>query len=96
MPGLYEGVDLMLLCALPSRYLDRHQLYHLAVLIVLATNGWVAGGMIRRLTGSYACAVLAVALITLNCPAIARASLGHLHLAKFGWLILAAWAFANY
>ncbi len=96
MPGIYEGVDLMLLCALPSRYLDGRQLYHLAVLIILATNGWAAGWMVRRLTGSYSLAAMAVTLLTLSLPPISRVTCGHIHLAKYGWVILAAWAFANY
>jgi hypothetical protein len=94
-PGIYEGVDLLLISAAVGRSLDPTQTYHLAVIVVLAINGWVAGWIVRHLTRSYLWAALAIVLITLNYPTSGR-MMGHLHLFKHGWVILAVWAFWRY
>ncbi|MFO0957271.1 MAG: hypothetical protein U0800_07355 [Isosphaeraceae bacterium] len=94
-PGFYEGVDLMLLAALFGRGLAPHQLYHLAILVVLATNGWAASWLIRRHTGSTFWAMIGSALITFN-GAINERMYGHLHLLKMGWTLLALSAFLAY
>jgi len=94
-PGLYEGVDLMLLAAITGGGLGAAALYHLAVLAALAVNGWVAAWIVLRFTRSTVWAAAAVALITLN-QSIAARILGHLHLFKFGWILLAAWSFAAF
>lgn len=95
-PGFYEGVDLMLLCALPGRWLGPTRLYHFVALLIFASNGWAAGWMVRRLTGSYAWAALAVVLITMNLATVGRVFCGHPHLARHAWVVLACWAFARY
>ncbi len=94
-PGLYEGVDLMLLASLTRGALGATLTYHLAVLIALAVNGWVAAWIVLRLTRSVIWAGVATALITLN-PSVAARILGHLHLFKFGWSLLAVWAFIRF
>jgi hypothetical protein len=95
--GIFEGVDLMLLCAWPGRTLDASHLYHLAVVLIFASNGWAAAWMVYRLTRSYAWASMSVILLTTTIPTMMRAlNGGHLHLAKHGFVILAAWAFARY
>lgn len=94
-PGFYEGVDLMLLAALLGRGLDQHQLYHLAVLIVLATNGWAAAWIIKRHTRSTFWAMIGSILITTS-GAINERMYGHLHLLKMGWTLLAVSAFLAY
>jgi hypothetical protein len=94
-PALYEGVDLMLISAVTGRFLDPIINYHLMILIILAFNGWVAGWMVLRLTRSYSWAVLAQVLITLHFETLGRAN-GHLHLFKYGWILLAVWAFSRY
>jgi hypothetical protein len=91
-PGIYEGVDLMLLSAVAGRFLSPLQNYHFMVISVLAFNGWVAGWLVRRLTGSYLWAAVAVVLITLNVSTAFRLN-AHLHLFKHGWVLLALWAF---
>jgi hypothetical protein len=95
-PGIFEGVDLLLAAVLPARWLGPNRLYHLVGLLVFAANGWAAGWMVRRLTGSYAWAALAVVLLTLNVATANRVFTGHPHLAKHGWVLLACWAFAAY
>lgn len=94
-PGLFEGLDLMLLATLTGGRPGPSALYHLAVLAALAFNGWVAAGIVLRLTRSPLWAAVASALITLNQPVAARV-LGHLHLFKLGWILLAVWAFVAF
>jgi hypothetical protein len=91
-PGLFEGVDLMLLATLLPGSLSPAATYHLAVLTVLLINGAFAGWLALRYTNSALWAAAAVVLITLNEPVAARI-LGHLHLFKFSWVLLAFWAF---
>jgi hypothetical protein len=93
-PGIYEGVDLILLGSLTSRFLTPAANYHLMVVLVLAFNGWIAAWLVRRLTQSYLWAVVAVVLLTLNGSTAFRLN-GHLHLFKHGWVLLAVWAFAR-
>ncbi len=94
-PGLYEGIDLMLLAALFGNAFGAAWTYHLAVLAALAFNGWIAAWIVLRTTRSTFWAAAAVALVTLNEP-IASRILGHLHLFKFGWFFIAVWAFAAF
>ena len=94
-PGLYEGVDLMLLAALFGNAFSAAWTYHLAVLAALAFNGWIAAWIVLRTTRSTLWAAAAVALVTLNEPVAGRI-LGHLHLFKFGWFLIAVWAFAAF
>ena len=94
-PGLYEGIDLMLLAALFGNAFSAAWTYHLAVLTALAFNGWIAAWIVLRTTRSTLWAAAAVALVTLNEP-IAGRILGHLHLFKFGWFLIAVWAFAAF
>jgi hypothetical protein len=94
-PGVYEGVDLMLLATASGGSLGAILTYHLAVLAVLAVNGWIAGWIVLRITRSAGWAAIASTLITLN-QSVAARILGHLHLFKFGWVLLAVWAFVAY
>jgi hypothetical protein len=94
-PGLFEGVDLMLCAALFAGYLSAAWTYHLAVLLTLTFNGWIAACIVVRSTRSVVWAAMAVALVTLNEP-VGMRMLGHLHLFKFGWAMLAVWAFVSY
>ncbi len=94
-PGLFEGVDLMLVSAVTGRFLPPLVNYHLMIVLVLAVNGWVAAWIVRRLTGSAGWAALAVVLITFNFSTATRLN-GHLHLFKHAWVLLAVWAFSRY
>src|SRR5208283_4394336 len=94
-PSLYEGVDLLLASTLARRVLDPIQNYRAMIVLVLAVNAWVASILVFRLTGSYPWTNLAVVLITLNSSTAARIS-GHLHLFKYGWFLLAAFAFSRF
>jgi len=94
-PGLFEGVDLMLLATLTEGFLGAAATYHLAVIAVLAANGWLAAWIVWRATRSVLWAAVAATLITLNQPVSIRI-LGHLHLFKFGWAVLAVWVFAAF
>jgi hypothetical protein len=91
-PGLYEGVDLMLLSTLTGRFLDAKRNLLFVSFAVLLVNGWVAGWLIRRLTGSTLWAAVGVSLVTLNYQTGYRLQ-RHLHLFKYGWSLLAVWAF---
>jgi hypothetical protein len=93
--GLYEGVDLMLASAWPSRYLDAKQTYDFAAFLALAFNGWVIGALAYRWTRSYLWTAVAMALVTWNYPTTLR-MLVHLHLFKYGWALLAIVAFWAY
>ena len=93
--GLYEGVDLMLLGALPGRWLDARRTYYFAAYAAIALNGWVAAWLVFRSTRSVGWAAAAVVLITWNYPTAFR-MLWHLHLFKYGWALLATWAFSEY
>jgi hypothetical protein len=94
-PGLYEGIDLMLLAWLTGGAFGATGTYHLAVLAALVLNGWVAAWIVMRLTRSVVWASAAVTLITLNQSVSARI-LGHLHLFKFSWSLIAVWAFVGF
>ncbi len=94
-PGIFEGVDLMLVGSLTGQFLDPTANFHAMTLLTLAANGWVAAWLVHRLTGSYGWAAMGVALLTLNDPTAGRVG-GHLHLYKFGWILLALCAFARY
>jgi len=94
-PGLFEGVDLMLLAALLAGALGAAGTYHLAVLTVLTVNGWIAAWLVWRFTRRTLWTAAAVVLITLN-QSVATRILGHLHLFKFCWVLLAVWAFVSF
>jgi hypothetical protein len=94
-PGLYEGVDLLLLSTVSARFLGPLANYHFCILAVLAVNGWVASWLVFRLTRSHAWAGVGAVLITANVLTASRLQ-GHLHLFKFGWVVLAVWAFSRY
>ncbi len=94
-PGLFEGVDLMLLATLTGGALGAALTYHLAVLTVLAFSGWIAAWIVLRVTRSVLWAGVAATLIVLN-QSVAVRILGHLHLFKFGWVLLAVWAFVRF
>src|SRR5262249_45488717 len=81
-PGLYVAGDVVSPSAGPGRFRRRLPYYHRLALLLIARNGWAAGWLVRRLTGSYAWAALAVVLIALNAPTSIRVS-GHFHLFKF-------------
>jgi hypothetical protein len=51
-PGLFEGVDLMLLAALTGGSLGTTATYHLAVLAALLVNGWITAFIVLRFTRS--------------------------------------------
>ena len=53
-PGLYEGVDLMLLASLFGNAFSAAWTYHLAILAALAFNGWIAGGGTSEATPEFA------------------------------------------
>jgi hypothetical protein len=94
-PGLFEGLDLMLLATAIAPILDSRLIYHAAVLAALAANGWVAAWLVWRTTRSFPWAALAVVLITLN-QSVALRIQGHLHLFKFAWVLLAVASFVAY
>jgi hypothetical protein len=94
-PGLFEGVDLMLLAGVCPAALSAAAAYHGAVLTVLAVNGWIAAWLVWRSTRKAVPAAAAVVLITLN-ESVAARILGHLHLFKFCWALLAVWAFVRF
>ena len=45
-PGVYEGVDLLMVSTLTSRWLDPVMNYHLMMMVVLVVNGWVVGWLV--------------------------------------------------
>src|SRR5262249_7890612 len=94
-PSLYEGVELMLISAATVRWLDPIVNYHLMMITVLCINGWVAAGLVRRMTGSEFWSAIAVVLITTNLSTASRLN-GHLHLFKHFWTLLAVSAFVGY
>lgn len=63
--------------------------FNVLSILVLLTNGWVAGWFVRRHSESLGYAVLAQVLVTLNWST-ASAFNGHLHLYKHFWVLLAA------
>jgi len=94
-PGLFEGVDLMLLATLFAGAVSAAWAYHLSVMAALAVNGWIAGWIVKKTTRSTLWAMVAVALVTVN-ESVAVRVLVHLHLFKFGWALLAVWAFVAF
>ena len=51
-PGVFEGVDLLLVSTFSSRWLDPVTNYHVMMMLVLLVSGWIAGVIVRRFTGS--------------------------------------------
>ena len=94
-PGLFEGVDLMLLAALFGGAASAAWAYHLAAICTLTANGWIAAWIVLKITRSTLWSIVAVALITLN-ESVAVRVMVHLHLFKFGWVLLAVWAFVAF
>jgi hypothetical protein len=94
-PGLYEGVDLLLVSAASAHFISPLVNYHALIILVLAANGWVAAWIVVRLTRSYGWAALAVVLVTLNMSNDLRVS-EHLHLFRYGWILLTVYAFSRY
>ena len=94
-PGLFEGVDLMLLASLFAGAVSAAWAYHLAALTALTVNGWIAAWIVLKITRSTLWAVVAVALVTLN-ESVAVRVLVHLHLFKFAWVLLAVWTFVKF
>ncbi len=94
-PGLFEGVELMLLASLVAVHLSAAWTYHIAAIATLAANGWVAAWVVKKYTRSTLWAAVAVGMITLNESVAARIPV-HLHLFKFGWIVLAVWLFSEF
>ena len=94
-PGIFEGVDLLLVSSLTSRWLEPALNYHVLMIAVLVVNALIIGGVVRRLTGSWGWAVLGVVLVTWNFSTAFRLQ-GHSHLFKYGWTVLAVLAFSRY
>lgn len=94
-PGVYEGLDVLLLSSLTANWLDPQANLHLMVLLVLSFNGWVAGWMTYRLTGRLFWAAMSEALITVNVSTAFRFDMQP-HLIKYGWALLAAYAMGRY
>ncbi len=94
-PGLYEGLDVMPVAAIVGQWLSPRRTFVFVSLFVLAFNGWVVGWLTARLTGSLSAAALAIVLVTVNQPTLCRYG-EHLHLFKYGWVLLSVWAFSRY
>lgn len=94
-PGIYEGLDLILLSSVTSKFFDPVVNYHALMVVVLILNGWAASLLVYRLTGSYFWAAVSVALITVN-PSIALRLNGHAHLFKLFWELAAVWSFHRF
>ena len=94
-PGLFEGVDLMLVSSLFGGAASAARAYHLAAILALTVNGWIAAWIVLKITRKTLWAVVAMALVTLNESVAARVMV-HLHLFKFGWALLAVWAFVAF
>lgn len=93
--GLYEGVDLLLAAPVVARWLGPVASYFALVASVAVVNGWVAGYLTHRLTGSVLWASVSVVLLLLNQPTAWRMR-GHLHLYEHAWWLLLVWAFSRY
>jgi hypothetical protein len=94
-PGVYEGLDVLLISSLTGGWLSPDVNFHLIVLAVLSFNGWVAGWMTYRLTGRLFWTAMAMALITVNVSTAFRFQ-SQLHLIKYGWVLIAVWAMWRY
>jgi hypothetical protein len=94
-PGVFEGVDLLLVSTLSSRWLDPVMNYHVMMMLVLVVSGWIAGVIAWRLTGSCFWTTVAIVLLSWNYSTAFRLQ-GHAHLFKYGWTILAVTAFSRY
>jgi|GEM_PF-5526846 len=94
-PGIFEGVDLLMLSSLTSRWFDQGANYYFIVMAVMVANGWIVGWLVRRLTGSWIWGALGEILVIWNYSTAIRLQ-AHAHLFKFGWTVLAALAFSRY
>jgi len=94
-PGVYEGLDVMPVAAIVGQWVSAKRTFIVVSLSILAFNGWVVGWLTMRLTGSLPAAGLAIVLVTVNQPTLCRYG-SHPHLYKYGWVLLAIWAFSRY
>jgi hypothetical protein len=94
-PGLYEGLDVMPAAAIVGQWLSPRRTFVFVSLLVLAFNGWVVGWITSRLTRSLSASALAIVFVTVNQPTLCRYG-EHLHLYKYGWVLLAIWAYSRY
>jgi hypothetical protein len=91
-PGVFEGVDMMLLSSLTARVLPPRVNLHVWQAAVLCVNAWVVAWLVRRATGSALWASLGIVLVTFNVAVGFRMG-GHLQLLRLGWYVLPVWAF---
>lgn len=90
-PGVYEGLDVLLLSSLIAGFLGPEANLHAMVLLVLSFNGWIAGWITYRVTQRRSWAALSMALITVNMSTALRVS-SQPHLIKYGWVLIAVWS----
>ena len=96
-PGLFEGLDLLILGAVAGQVLTPVGTFHFVAVAALAMNGWAASWLTLRLGRSVWAAALASFFVTVNLPTLIRLEgLEHLHLIKYSWVIVSFWAFSRY
>ncbi len=94
-PGLYEGLDLLLLGSLVGQFLTPLAAFQFVATASLVLNGWAASWLTLRFIRSTWAAALASYLTIVNLPTLIRFE-EHLHLIKYGWVALSFWAFSRY
>lgn len=94
-PGLYEGIDLLPIAWVTGQFLDPRENLYVIILVVLCFNACISSGIVLSITRSLALAGLAGVLVGVNYSTLVRMDV-HLHLFKYGWILLALWCFGRW
>lgn len=96
-PGLFEGLDLLILGAVVGQVLSPVGTFHFVAMAALVMNGWASSWLALRLTRSTWAGALASYLTVVNLPTLIRLEgHEHLHLVKYSWIALSFWCFTRY
>lgn len=91
-PGLYEGLDFLLIGATVGHWLSPEATFRFAMGLLVTINGWIVAALVFRSTRSIFWSAIAATLMVCNMPIALRAPV-HANLLKVGYCLLAISAY---